>query len=79
MLGRVARALVRWRLAVIAVWLVIGTISFTQAPKTPELLALRGGSESESEARRADSGARSRRSGAGRSRAEVSQCTVVSH
>ncbi|MEZ4585861.1 MAG: hypothetical protein R2909_05620 [Gemmatimonadales bacterium] len=54
MLAAFAHALVRWRLVVIAIWLVIGVISFTQAPKTPELLALRGGSETESEARRAD-------------------------
>jgi len=53
-LGLVARALVRWRLAVIAIWAIIGAISFTQAPKTPDLLALRGGSETESEARRTD-------------------------
>ncbi len=53
-LASLARALIRWRAFVIAVWVILGAFAFTQAPKTPERLALRGGSEHPSEARVAD-------------------------
>ncbi|MBL8985672.1 MAG: MMPL family transporter [Gemmatimonadetes bacterium] len=49
-----ARALVRWRWVVIAVWVVIGAVAFYRAPKTPDRLALRGGSNEPTEARLAD-------------------------
>lgn len=53
-LGAVARGLVRSRWVVLAIWLVIGTVSLNRAPQTPERLALRGGSDTPSEARLAD-------------------------
>ncbi|MGE3617833.1 MAG: MMPL family transporter, partial [Gemmatimonadales bacterium] len=52
--GVLARGLVRWRWLVIAVWLVLGAIAFSQAPKTPGKLALRGGTDKLTEARLAD-------------------------
>ena len=51
---RFARALVRWRWAVLAVWAVIGVVAAVRAPATPALLNIRGGSERETEASRAD-------------------------
>ena len=51
---RFARALVRWRWAVLVVWAVIGVVAAVRAPPTPALLNIRGGSERETEASRAD-------------------------
>ena len=53
-LGALARGLVRWRWLVIAIWVVIGAVSVARAPKTPERLALRGGSSQPTEGRLAD-------------------------
>ena len=52
--GGIARSLIRWRWAVIAIWAVIAAVAFLRAPKTPERLALRGGSDRMTEARTAD-------------------------
>lgn len=52
--GALARSLVRWRWAVITLWAVVGAIAFVRAPKTPDKLALRGGSDQLTEARLAD-------------------------
>ncbi len=49
-----ARRLVGWRWAVLAVWAVIGAVAAWRAPDTPRLLDIRGGSERETEALRAD-------------------------
>jgi RND superfamily putative drug exporter len=51
---RFARALVRWRWAVLVVWAVVGTVAAIRAPKTPALLNIRGGSERETEASRTE-------------------------
>ncbi|MBA3555518.1 MAG: hypothetical protein H0W29_12250, partial [Gemmatimonadales bacterium] len=51
---RFARALVRRRWAVLAVWVVIGVVAAVRAPATPALLNIRGGSERETEASRAE-------------------------
>jgi RND superfamily putative drug exporter len=51
---RFARTLVRWRWVVLAVWAVIGAVAAVRAPETPALLNIRGGSERETEATRAD-------------------------
>ncbi|MGH7534448.1 MAG: MMPL family transporter, partial [Gemmatimonadales bacterium] len=51
---RFARALVRWRWAVLVVWAVVGTIAVVRAPATPGLLNIRGGSERETEASRTE-------------------------
>jgi RND superfamily putative drug exporter len=51
---RFARALVRARWAVLVVWAVIGAVAAVRAPATPGLLNIRGGSERETEATRAD-------------------------
>jgi RND superfamily putative drug exporter len=56
----VARALVRWRLAVILVWAGIAAVAFARAAGTVERLDLRGGSHRPTEARIADSLLRSR-------------------
>ncbi len=53
-LRAVARGLIRWRWLVIAIWGAIGAVAFIRAPQTPDLLALRGGSDRETEAREAD-------------------------
>jgi RND superfamily putative drug exporter len=45
-----ARALVRWRWAVLVVWAIIGAVAAVRAPATPGLLNIRGGSERETEA-----------------------------
>ena len=45
-----ARALVRWRWAVLVVWVVIGGVALVRAPATPGLLNIRGGSQRETEA-----------------------------
>ena len=47
-----ARALVRWRWAVLVVWAVIGAVAAVRAPATPGLLNIRGGSSRETEASR---------------------------
>ncbi|MGH7579664.1 MAG: MMPL family transporter, partial [Gemmatimonadales bacterium] len=49
-----ARALVRWRWAVLVVWAVIGAVAAVRAPATPGLLNIRGGSERETEASRTE-------------------------
>lgn len=49
-----AKAMVRWRWIVIAVWAIVGLIAFIQAPKTPNRLALQGGADEMTEARTAD-------------------------
>jgi uncharacterized membrane protein YdfJ with MMPL/SSD domain len=49
-----ARALVRWRWAVLVVWAVIGVVAAVRAPATPELLNIRGGSARETEASRTE-------------------------
>jgi putative drug exporter of the RND superfamily len=51
---RFARALVRRRWVVLVVWAVIGGVAAVRAPATPGLLNIRGGSERETEASRAD-------------------------
>jgi RND superfamily putative drug exporter len=45
-----ARALVRWRWVVIGVWAVLGVVAAIRAPRTPELLNIRGGSNRATEA-----------------------------
>ena len=49
-----ARAVVKFRWAVIALWVIVGTFAVIQARLTPERLDLRGGSTRETEAVRAD-------------------------
>jgi RND superfamily putative drug exporter len=49
-----ARALVRWRWVVLAVWAAIGAVAAVRAPDTPALLDIRGGSKRETEASRAE-------------------------
>ena len=49
-----ARALVRWRWAVLVVWAVIGVAAGVRAPATPGLLNIRGGSARETEASRTE-------------------------
>ena len=49
-----ARALVRWRWAVLVVWVVIGAVALVRAPATPGLLNIRGGSQRETEASRTE-------------------------
>jgi RND superfamily putative drug exporter len=49
-----ARALVRWRWAVLVVWAAIGAVAAVRAPDTPALLDIRGGSKRETEASRAE-------------------------
>ncbi len=51
---RFARALVRWRWVVLVVWAVVGVVAVLRAPATPALLNIRGGSDRETEASRAD-------------------------
>jgi RND superfamily putative drug exporter len=53
-LGALARGLVRWRWFVIAGWIVIGAVALVRAPKTPDRLALRGGTNRPTEGRLAD-------------------------
>lgn len=53
-LGALARGLVRWRWFVIATWAAVAVVALTQAPKTPDRLALRGGTSEPTEARQAD-------------------------
>ena len=53
-LAALARGLVRFRWLVIAFWVAVAVVAFVQAPKTPERLALKGGSDEPSEARVAD-------------------------
>ena len=49
-----ARALVRWRWAVLVVWAAIGAVAAVRAPATPALLNIRGGSSRETEASRTE-------------------------
>ena len=49
-----AHALVRWRWAVLVVWMLLGTVALLRAPATPELLNIRGGSNQATEATIAD-------------------------
>jgi RND superfamily putative drug exporter len=51
---RFARVLVRWRWVVLGVWVAIGAVAAKRAPDTPGLLNIRGGSERETEASRAE-------------------------
>jgi RND superfamily putative drug exporter len=51
---------VRWRWAVIGIWVVVAAVAFVRAPRTVELLDLRGGSHRPTEARVADSLLRTR-------------------
>ncbi|HEU5041952.1 MAG TPA: hypothetical protein VFT84_14070, partial [Gemmatimonadales bacterium] len=51
---RFARTLVRWRWAVLLLWAAVGAVAAVRAPRTPALLNIRGGSERETEATRAD-------------------------
>jgi RND superfamily putative drug exporter len=53
-MDRFARALVRWRWVVLAVWAVIGAVAAVRAPATPSLLNIRGGSDRETEASRTE-------------------------
>lgn len=53
-MGTLARALVRWRWVVLAVWLALGALAVSRAPKTPALLNIRGGSDRMTEARQAE-------------------------
>jgi RND superfamily putative drug exporter len=53
-MDRFARALVRWRWAVVVVWAAIGAVAMVRAPATPGLLNIRGGSERETEASRTE-------------------------
>src|SRR6187399_1470246 len=59
-MAAVARALVRWRLAVILFWAGVAAFAFARAPGTVQRLDLRGGSHRPTEARVADSLLRSR-------------------
>jgi hypothetical protein len=59
-MAAVARALVRWRLAVILFWAGVAAFAFAKAPGTVQRLDLRGGSHRPTEARVADSLLRSR-------------------
>ena len=52
---RVTQGLVRWRWLVIAVWAIAGFLAIREAPHTPGLLNLRGGSRRPTEAAHADS------------------------
>jgi RND superfamily putative drug exporter len=54
-LETLGRALVRWRVAVIGVWAVIGAVAAFQAPKTVARLQVKGGANETTEARVADS------------------------
>jgi RND superfamily putative drug exporter len=49
-----ARALVRRRWIVIGLWAILGTYATTQAPRTPELLNVRGGTNRPTESSRAN-------------------------
>ena len=49
-----AHALVRWRWAVLVVWMLLGAVALLRAPATPELLNIRGGSNQATEATVAD-------------------------
>ncbi len=51
---RFARALVRWRWAMLVVWTIVAVVAAIRAPATPALLNIRGGSEKQTEASRAE-------------------------
>ena len=55
-----AQALVRWRWAVLAVWIVLGVLAVVRAPATPALLNIRGGSDEATEATDAEAMLRER-------------------
>jgi RND superfamily putative drug exporter len=55
-----ARALVRWRWAVLGIWILVGTVAAMLAPATPALLNVRGGSDKLTEAALADRAIRTR-------------------
>ncbi|NOT07615.1 MAG: MMPL family transporter [Gemmatimonadales bacterium] len=52
---RVANLLVRLRWVIVLLWGVVGAVALVRAPRTPELLKVRGGADRETEASRADS------------------------
>jgi RND superfamily putative drug exporter len=51
---RFAAFIVRSRWVVGVIWVIIGAIAVVRAPRTPELLSVRGGADTETEAARAD-------------------------
>ena len=53
-MDRFARALVRWRYAVLVAWAVVGAVAAVRAPATPGLLNIRGGSDRPTEASRTE-------------------------
>jgi RND superfamily putative drug exporter len=55
-----ARALVRWRWAVLGAWILLGAVAAMLAPATPALLNVRGGSDKATEAALADRAIRTR-------------------
>lgn len=55
-----ARGLVRWRWAVIGLWILVAGVCFARAPRTVDRLDIRGGSHRLTEARVADSLLRTR-------------------
>ena len=54
LMGTFARALVRWRWAVLWMWAAVGALALSRAGRTPELLNIRGGSDHPTEARLAE-------------------------
>jgi RND superfamily putative drug exporter len=59
-MGPLARALVRWRWAVLFMWVAVGALAASRAHHTPALLNIRGGSERMTEARVAEQMLRAR-------------------
>jgi RND superfamily putative drug exporter len=53
-MGPLARALVRWRWAVLFMWVAVGALAASRAHHTPELLNIRGGSDRMTESRLAE-------------------------
>jgi RND superfamily putative drug exporter len=51
---RIANFVVRFRWIIVAFWAVVGVAGVVRAPRTPELLNVRGGADRETEAARAD-------------------------
>ena len=54
MMGTLARALVRWRWAVLFMWIAVGALAASRARDTPALLNIRGGNDRLTESRRTD-------------------------
>src|SRR5262249_15395573 len=54
LMDRFARALVRWRYAVLVFWAAVGVVAAVRAPATPGLLNIRGGSDRPTEASRTE-------------------------